>query len=190
MEEQTLFEIEQIYKDKYYPQMLKELRAFKDEYKKECPCEYKRARNEYLKGLQMQNTSAMTENLNLFGMLVKRNRPHFEKEIVNGNIQCLDKEIKRNEEKLKFCERPSDDKRTISGEVIQKAREYPITELLEANGNKNIHCINHEPDKHPSMSIKNNFAYCFVCGWHGDSIDVAMKIWQVSFVEAVRRLVK
>lgn len=73
---------------------------------------------------------------------------------------------------------------------IQRARDYPLSQLLEINKYGYAKCINHEPDEHPSMYCKNNYAYCFTCGYSGDVIDVAMKVNGIGFVEAVIILCK
>lgn len=71
--------------------------------------------------------------------------------------------------------------------MIERAREYPIASLIEHRKNMAL-CVNHL-ERNPSMNIKNNFAYCYSCGWHGDSIDVYMKLNDgVGFVEAVKAL--
>ena len=79
-------------------------------------------------------------------------------------------------------------KNRINDADITRALAFPITDIVGKGKNKMVKCINHQPDKHPSMSIKNNFAYCFTCGYFGSAIDVAMKVWSVGFIEAVRRM--
>ena len=82
--------------------------------------------------------------------------------------------------------RPKDNQ--ITPDMIARAREYPITQLIEFTRGK-TRCISgtHE-DKHPSMSLKDNFAHCFSCGYHADSIAVCMQIKNLSFQEAVKWL--
>lgn len=75
---------------------------------------------------------------------------------------------------------------SLNPAMIERAREYPIASLVEHRKNLAL-CINHA-ENNPSMNIKNNFAYCHSCGWSGDVIDVAMKIWNLNFADAVRRL--
>lgn len=73
----------------------------------------------------------------------------------------------------------------ISDEMIQRAKEYPIGNLLEINKAGFATCINHD-DKKPSMYTKNNYAYCFSCGYHADTIGVIMKLHNLDFVSAVK----
>lgn len=86
-------------------------------------------------------------------------------------------------------------KKTMSGrkgritqEQINRARKYSIEKIVitPVKGRK-TNCVNHD-DKNASMDIRNNFAYCYSCGWLGDSIAVYMKIYNASFVEAVSKL--
>ena len=79
-----------------------------------------------------------------------------------------------------------DDTNGITEEIIKRAKDYPIEDLIEVRRGM-AKCINHE-ERHPSMCCKNNFAYCFSCGFSGDTITVFMKINGCSFVEAVKSL--
>lgn len=74
----------------------------------------------------------------------------------------------------------------ITPEMIEQARNYPISELIEVKHGMAL-CINHT-EKTPSMNCKNNFAYCHACGWHGDTISAYMMLNNVSFRDAVRKL--
>jgi len=78
----------------------------------------------------------------------------------------------------------------ITPEMIAQARNYPLSEIVEVNSRGFAHCVNHFPDRHPSLYTKGGFAYCFSCGWQGDSIDITMKLFNLTFVEAVRKLLK
>lgn len=77
----------------------------------------------------------------------------------------------------------------ITNEMIQKAKGYPIAELLPNPVRRNVtNCIAHD-DAHPSMGIKDNRAYCYVCGFKGDTIDVAMQLNHIDFRGAVKTLI-
>lgn len=78
-------------------------------------------------------------------------------------------------------------KEKISDEDIERAREYPIKELLNIEKRGNISCPFHD-DKHPSASIKDNKLHCFTCGETWGSIDVVMKRDNMGFMEAVKFL--
>ena len=75
---------------------------------------------------------------------------------------------------------------SLSDEYIEMARSYPIENLIDIKKNFAL-CINHDDHK-PSMYCKNNFVYCFSCGFSADSIGVAMKIHNLGFKDAVQFL--
>lgn len=75
----------------------------------------------------------------------------------------------------------------ITDEMIARAKEHPIENLVEVNGKGFALCINHD-DKKPSMLTRGNYAHCFSCGYTGSVIDVAMKVKGLDFVGAVKAL--
>ena len=79
-------------------------------------------------------------------------------------------------------------KNRITDEQIRQAESHDIASLLDINKFGYARCLNHRPDKHPSMYCKNNFAYCFVCGWTGNAIKVYMVLNDCNFVTAVKAL--
>ena len=74
----------------------------------------------------------------------------------------------------------------ITSEMIEQARNYPIRNLIKSSKGLAL-CVNHG-EKNPSMNTKNNFAYCHACGWHGDTIEMYMKINRCNFKDAVKSL--
>jgi hypothetical protein len=76
----------------------------------------------------------------------------------------------------------------VTDAEIERARIYPISDLIEVKRNL-AQCVSgtHQ-DKNPSMDCRNNFAYCYSCKWSGDSISVYQKIHGASFVDAVKAL--
>ena len=75
---------------------------------------------------------------------------------------------------------------------IEKLRELPIEAVAERLG---LHVVRHKclcpfhDDHHPSMSLGRNNKYrCFVCGAHGDVIELVMRHLQKSFPDACRWL--
>lgn len=75
----------------------------------------------------------------------------------------------------------------IDAETIARAREFPIGELLEVKRGNVAVCPFHD-DKHPSMDVRKNFWYCYVCGEGGDTIDLLVRRDKLTFREAVGRL--
>ena len=76
---------------------------------------------------------------------------------------------------------------------IQKAKEYPFEQLITSQwrkSGKNILtlCLFHTETK-PSFTIfPDNKAKCFGCDWSGSTIDFIMQTQNLTFPEAVRRL--
>lgn len=100
------------------------------------------------------------------------------------SIRFLNKEIRKCEMELNY---KNAGKSRMTQADIEKAKNYPIENLLQSVRNGKTNCINHE-DKRPSMDIRNNFVYCYSCGFHGDAITVYRKLHNVDFVTAVKNL--
>lgn len=112
----------------------------------------------------------------------------------NQNIKKLDNlfnhrgEIKEKEKLIKESEKIGKVLNSkVDDQMIWKAKQYPINQIIQVNKNLFAVCPFH-PDKHPSFYTKNNYGHCFSCGKTADSIDVAMKIWGLNFIEAVLKL--
>lgn len=99
-------------------------------------------------------------------------------EDVRGLIQDVYKEFPEMKPKLKLGQ--------IDGEMVAKAREFPIDQLIKNRNNWAV-CPFHN-DKNPSLYIKNNFYHCFSCQSTGDPIDLVMKLYNTDFKTAVRTL--
>ena len=105
------------------------------------------------------------------------------------SMRFFDKEIKKCESELNFKNSRNDSR--ITKNDIERAKQYPLENLLQNIRNGKTHCISEShADKHPSMDVRNGFAHCYSCKWGGDVIVVFMKIHNVGFVEAVSRLCK
>jgi predicted DNA-binding protein YlxM (UPF0122 family) len=100
----------------------------------------------------------------------------------NREITYIEKELKR----LNNYQPLTDIKSNITPDMIERAREYPISNLIEVKRNKAL-CPFHN-DHNPSLGIKNNRYHCFACGEKGDPIDFVIKRDGVSFQEAVKWL--
>lgn len=74
----------------------------------------------------------------------------------------------------------------ITNENIQKAKEYPIENMLTEEVKRGMaRCPLHE-DKTASFQIKkNNTFVCYGCNAFGDSLDLYMKLNNRTFLEAV-----
>lgn len=78
------------------------------------------------------------------------------------------------------------DKKTITQDMIQAAKDYPFEELIELK--RGYACCPFHEEKNPSFRVKNNKAWCYGCNEGWDTIAFVMKKDGLSFQEAVRRL--
>lgn len=103
------------------------------------------------------------------------------------SVKLFEKELKKLESELNFKDTKKGDRITQSD--IELARKYPIETLLANVSNGKTHCISGtHADKNPSMDIRNNFAYCYSCGFRGDTITVYMKLNNTDFITSVTAL--
>lgn len=103
-------------------------------------------------------------------------------------IKWFGGEIKRLEAELNWKGKSKGRNRSeITDDMIARARRYPIESLLQGVGNGKANCVSHQ-DTHPSMDTRNNFAYCYTCGFRGDVITVCMKVKSLDFISAVKFL--
>lgn len=72
---------------------------------------------------------------------------------------------------------------------IEKAKEFPIIDLIQFNRANMAKCIFHT-DKNPSLHYypKSNTVYCFSCNRYGDAIDVYKELNHCSTFEAIKAL--
>lgn len=99
-------------------------------------------------------------------------------------LNHLDKMAKPPEESATPVVRKPD---TIDNTDIERARMVPIAALIKVTPMKKALCLWHT-DRHPSMHVYKDHAYCFVCNKHADAIDIVMARYNLKFVEAVQWL--
>jgi len=76
----------------------------------------------------------------------------------------------------------------VTQEMIERARAYPFSELLEVDRNQFAFCPFHKEHTR-SFYTRGNYGFCFgACGFSGDIIKFLMKRDEIGFVEAVKRL--
>jgi hypothetical protein len=110
-------------------------------------------------------------------LLVSRPLPELYKKLnrIEISIECLVNPKKYKENK-------------ITEEMIERAREYPITELMEFK--KGFAFCPFHAERTPSFHYdrKHNIAFCFGCKKYADSIELYMYFNKTSFIETVKRL--
>lgn len=106
--------------------------------------------------------------------------------LVEKIIERTDREIRRYTMEKRILEGKMKEG-DITSAMIEQAKEFPVSSLIEVDGRCKAKCINHD-DSHPSMDCRNNFVYCYSCGYSDDAIGVYRKLHGVGFVEAVRAL--
>ena len=75
----------------------------------------------------------------------------------------------------------------ITDEDIERAKDFPFSELIKANKSGYALCPFHK-DTRPSFYIRNNWGYCFSCGKAVDTIQFIMETEGLSFIQAVKVL--
>jgi len=163
-----------------FPRIRKAIANFREEITKELGEKVNESRINYLESQLNDLNVELTADTIRYGQTENK----IEKQFIMEHIINLEKAIER---KIMHIRCLKSKKQGITPDMILRAREYPITEILGYKGRGNMLCIVHQ-EKHPSMSIKNNRVKCFGCGWRGDSIDCYMILHNVSFVEAVKAL--
>ena len=82
---------------------------------------------------------------------------------------------------------PAERKEEITSWMIERAKEYPMRDLILLNRSQFAVCPFHK-ERHASLYCRNNFYHCFACGETGDTIKFVMKTQGLSFKEAVKYL--
>ena len=161
------------------------VREFISEFKKENYENYKQMRLNYLTERKSILTDEIVEMYSEYEILTKQDKPYFDKCLVLLYLPDIQKQLKKVDMEIRILNHIAKDNSLTPDEIAQ-ARDYPLSKLIEARGTMAI-CPFHN-DKNPSMSIKNNFYYCFSCHAHGDVIDFVMKTKGLDFKSAVKSL--
>lgn len=106
---------------------------------------------------------------------------------IEREAEGISKKIRGYEISLEVLEGKRDPRDTITDDMIERAREYPIKNLLEIGYNGRAKCVFHQGEDF-NMDIRKNFAYCYVCGESGDSIKVYRAKHGAEFREAIINL--
>lgn len=150
------------------------------------PKEYKALLKEKLKELKIKLGDLLHNERQLKNQMFRAGKDESKWiEMAIGTIQkekqSIDKEIIR----IKWFVDPV----KSEGKDINRAKEFPIDQIMDFNRQHKAACLWHQ-DKHPSMQYykSTNKVWCFVCNKGGDSIDVAMKLWNLDIKETIIKL--
>lgn len=107
-------------------------------------------------------------------------------------LHYLLEDVKRAKKELKSIEKElsrKDDTNAITPELIERARQYPVEQLVEfVQGKAYAFC---HGDKTPSATMMKggNKLRCWPCNKNFDPIDILVQRDKLTFAEAVRRLI-
>lgn len=142
------------------------------------------ADNEWIKERRLVFIKEKTKKIDLLKRrMQKRNYPYWFRRTL-WDLWKAEKWLK-----MESYFKKSKNNNDISDKDIELARNVDIGNIIEINERGFAICPAHI-DSHPSLYCKNNFGYCFTCGWSGDCISLYMKINNVDFVKAVKDLKK
>lgn len=176
-------EAERFYYQVEMPKVRKAVEAFKAEMGDTGRCITYRALHERLEEVEGTIRRRHERYLEAF----KEDLSYENRAFIASDLPRLEEEARKLRHRMKLLMTPPKKGSGITEDMIDRAREYPLSQLVEVDRRGFARCVAHE-DRNPSMFAKGNFAHCFSCGYSGDVIDVAMRILNLDFPEAVRRL--
>jgi len=172
--------------NKKYREGLKEL---KEEIQEESPCWIKDRRRIYLVNEIIKCLVFLIPFSEWYRDATDRNVDYLTKRIIQIFLkyEYWKKRLHKFSMEYKFTILRKVNGNKITPDMIERAREYPIKDIIEVKKNGFSLCPGHD-DHHPSMDCRNNFCFCYVCGWSGDSISLYMKKHNTDFTTAVEFL--
>lgn len=186
--ERIMKRIEKQYYQEEYPKVLESVRAFKEEMKNNS--ELKQARLDFLQGEVQELEKAKDSLGHSINEDFLQGHNSWIRFIYNAELREVKKTLNRATFEINMLTGKLSEfavSHKITEVMIQKAREYPIESLIKVNGTGFALCPYHD-DKNPSFYVKNNFAYCFACQVSKDPIALAMDLFDLNFLEAVKKL--
>lgn len=114
--------------------------------------------------------------------------------LISAAIDIASVPMQENEDKIRYWEkiaqfgRESTTDDTIDDIDILKAKEYPIAYIHKPNGAGFIRCPFHNEKTASCKVYQNNRFFCFGCSRNGDVIDIIMQEDQLTFTEAVVKI--
>lgn len=115
----------------------------------------------------------------------------FLNESIDRYLAEYEKEMKQLHFLMKTLDTTPDEVVNSSGitdEMIALAKQVPIASMIKVRRDGKALCVFHK-DRNPSMHVyKDNHVHCFSCGKTGDAIAVYMAVADLSFNDAIRRM--
>jgi len=132
---------------------------------------------------------------------IKKLKAHMNKMLANraianectkGFLDALEEEhteeLNKLKLQLKLLEPRDETSCFITPQDIALAKLVPISNFIKVPASKKSICLFHA-DSQPSMHIYGTTYHCFTCSAHGSTIDIVMKLRNLSFTNAVKFLI-
>lgn len=139
------------------------------------------ARNRYLKQQEMLLLTMFRDNKARYMELMQEDPKHWEIPFLIEEAEKLARQLKR------YQIQRAGKTGAVTEHMIEAAKEYPIEEIVHKESNGRAKCCFHKGED-PNMDIRKNYAFCYVCGKSGSTIDVYRAIYGVGFKQAVQAL--
>ena len=185
-------------KEYYYSVELPKVNAAVEEFvnyaKEKNPEWVRKTRTDSLKDALAVINERIAAGYRLYSEQKKKDIPYFLRaaffELVN--IPKLEEKRKRTQSEIYFLTHGKPGKNMVDRAEIERALNYPFERLIEPRkrlrpGEFFSLCPKHN-EKRPSLYVKNNWCWCFGCGYSADTIQFLRDRDNLSFPEAVKKL--
>ncbi len=164
-------------------------REFIDEEQERNPVALREMRLEYL----IERFAELTADIRLAQLRLKDPKASKEEKLVGwylSNIPAKEKEINKIISKIMLILKYSEivNENSLTEEMIEEARNYPIENLIEVDRSGFAFCPFHNDRQHPNLYTRRGIFKCYACGWRGNIIKFVMDREHLSFTEAVKYL--
>lgn len=172
------------YKKEEKPKLVNKEKEFVAEFDKEF---IKDCRKEYVENKIQHQEEYLKFLLDWYKEYFNKDYPYFLRERPMNDALRVMGNIKKHKWELRWLTNPELVKQEITSDMIRKAKDFPIKELLSDVKGDFAKCPFHS-EKTASFYLKGNFGHCFGCGITLDTIDLVMKLENIDFPSAVRKL--
>ncbi len=107
-------------------------------------------------------------------------------DFINGELIEILREEKKLHREIDNFEKPCYTD-SITDEMIENARNYPIKEIIDVNERGYAICPFHN-DTNPSAYCKNNYLHCFSCDETADTIKLYQQLYNTNFPKTINIL--